>query len=320
MEIMLQWFIQKGVGIFLKTDDLKTKFVLITGIVSISFAASFVKLADAPTPVVAALRLIFSSILLFPAVFVSGNLRMEIKNLSKREILFLLLSGLFLSLHFFLWISSLYFTGVTNSVVLVTTSPIFITLFSVFVFREAVSRSFWIGLAIAVAGCIILGGNDIIGGMTMWKGDLLAIAGAISIAGYFIVGSVLRKKLSLLAYIIPVYITAAVFLTITLLFSGNSLSGYSFGTYFYCLMMAVICQIIGHSSFNWALNRLKAPMATMAIIGEPVGAALLAFLILGDVPSFPTVLGGLVILAGISIILIFNSIKSMVLDVSSNSE
>jgi drug/metabolite transporter (DMT)-like permease len=203
---------------------------------------------------------------------------------------------------------------------LVTTSPIFITLFSVFVFREAVSRSFCIGLAIAVAGCIILGGNDIIGGMTMWKGDLLAIAGAISIAGYFIVGSVLRKKLSLLAYIIPVYITAAVFLTITLLFSGNSLSGYSFGTYFYCLMMAVICQIIGHSSFNWALNRLKAPMATMAIIGEPVGAALLAFLILGDVPSFPTVLGGLVILAGISIILIFNSIKSMVLDVSSNSE
>ncbi|MCD6379549.1 DMT family transporter [bacterium] len=319
MEIILQCFIKEA-GTFLKTDDLKTKFVLITGIVSISFAASFVKLADAPPSVVAALRLIFSSILLFPAVFVSGKLRVEIKNLSMREILLLLLSGLFLSLHFFLWITSLYFTGVTNSVVLVTTSPIFITLFSVFVFGEAVSRSFWIGLAIALAGCLILGGNDIIGGMTMWKGDFLAIAGAISIAGYFIVGSRLRKKLSLLAYIIPVYITAAVFLTVALPLSGNSLLGYSFGTYVYCLMMAVVCQIIGHSSFNWVLKRLKAPMATMAIIVEPVGAAFLAYLILGDVPSFPTVLGGLIILAGISIILIFNSIKSMGLGNSSNEE
>jgi len=304
----------------LNTDDFKTKFVLVLGIVSISFAASFVKLADAPPSAVAALRLIFSSILLLPVLFFSRRLRTEIKNLSIREIFLLLLSGFFLSLHFFLWITSLYFTGVTNSVVLVTTSPIFITIFSAFIFKEVISRSFWVGLAVALTGCLILGGNDIIGGMSMLKGDLLALAGAVAIAGYFLVGSMLIKKLSLLAYIIPVYTIAAVFLTVTLPISGNSLSGYSFRTYVYCFLMAVVCQIIGHSSFNWALKRLKAPMATMVIIVEPVGAAFLAFLMLGDIPSSLTVLGGIVILAGVSIILICNSIKSMILDVSSNSE
>ncbi|MDZ7859818.1 MAG: DMT family transporter [Candidatus Krumholzibacteriota bacterium] len=174
-------------------------------------------------------------------------------------------------------------------------------------------------MILALAGCLVLGGNDIIGSIEMLKGDMLAISGAISIAGYFIVGSILRKKMSLLAYIIPVYITAAAFLTITLPLSGNSLSGYSPETYFYCLLMAVICQIVGHSSFNWALKRLKASMATMAIIGEPVGAALLAFLILGDIPSIMTVLGSLVILTGISIILLNNPIRPEASDIKSES-
>jgi drug/metabolite transporter (DMT)-like permease len=127
----------------------------------------------------------------------------------------------------------------------------------------------------------------------------------------------MRKKISLLAYIIPVYLVAAVLLTITLPLSGTSLSGYSFETYLYCFLMAAVCQVIGHSSFNWALKRLKAPMATMAIIGEPVGAAFLAFLILGEIPSRATVFGSLVILAGISFILISNSVKSMISGISS---
>ena len=301
-------------------ERLKTKFVLALGIVSISFAASFIKLADAAPPVIAALRLIFSSILLFPAVFISGSLREEMKSLSRREWLLLLLSGFFLSLHFYLWVTSLYLTGVTNSVVLVTTSPIFIALFSAFVFKEVISRSFWVGLAVALTGCLILGGNDLIGTMGRWKGDLLAIAGAISIAGYFLVGSVLRKKTSLLAYIIPVYTIAALFLTITLPLSGNSLAGHSFETYTYCFLTAVVCQIVGHSSFNWALKRLKAPIATIIIIVEPVGATFLAFLFLGEIPSLLTVLGSLIIMAGISVVLIYNPMKSRILSIFSKSE
>lgn len=303
----------------MRKENIRTKFVLLIGIISISFAATFVKLADAPSSVIASLRLLFSSVILIPCIFFSSSLRAEFRKFSSKDILLLLLSGFFLSLHFLLWITSLYFTGITNSVVLVTTSPIFITLFSSFVFKDVISRSFWVGLILALAGCLVLGGNDIIGSIEMLKGDMLAISGAISIAGYFIVGSILRKKMSLLAYIIPVYITAAAFLTITLPLSGNSLSGYSPETYFYCLLMAVICQIVGHSSFNWALKRLKASMATMAIIGEPVGAALLAFLILGDIPSIMTVLGSLVILTGISIILLNNPIRPEASDIKSES-
>lgn len=275
------------------------------GIVSISFAAVFIRLADAPSPAVAALRMIFAAALLAPWVLRSHGLRLELAALSKREILLLILSGAFLSLHFLLWITSLSMTGVASSVVFVTTNPIFVALYTMIVFRERVSRVFWLGLSLAVIGGLILGGGDLVTGGSRWKGNMLALAGAVSLAGYFLVGSRLRKKLSLLAYIFPVYSVAALVLVLFALVARIPFRGYTWQSYMYCFLLALVCQIVGHSTFNWALKHLEATTVTIGVLGEPVGASVLAYLILGEAPLLAEVIGGAVILAGISLVLYY---------------
>ncbi|MBN1164335.1 MAG: DMT family transporter [Candidatus Krumholzibacteriota bacterium] len=290
----------------MKSNRLKTYPALMLGIVSISFAAIFIKLAGAPAPLVAALRMIFSSLILLPGIFFFPSFRRELAALNPRELRLLLFSGVLLALHFLSWITSLSFTGITSSIVFVTASPLFVAIYTISIFREKVSRSFWVGMALAVVGGIIMGGNNMLVSGNSGKGDLLAIAGAVAAAGYFLVGSRLRKKLSLITYIFPVYTTAALILALTVPLSGNSFSGLSTGSYLYCFLMALVCQVSGHSLFNWALKNMKATSVTTLILGEPAGTTILAFLILGQAPLRAEIIGGGFILAGIFVVIYFN--------------
>jgi drug/metabolite transporter (DMT)-like permease len=291
-------------------DAIKSYNALGAGIIAISFGAIFIRLAQAPASVVAALRMIFSSFILVPLVLVSPAAKRELSGLSRKQLLLLLLAGLFLALHFILWISSLSLTGVTSSVVFVTTSPLFVALFTILVLRERVSRIFWCGLGLAILGGVTIGGNDVIGGGARWKGDLLALGGAVAIAGYFLVGSRLRRRLSLIGYVFPVYTCAAIILFIAALASGVSLAGYGWKSYLYCFLMAFVCQILGHSLFNWALKHLAATVVTIAVLGEPVGASILAVVLLHETPGLTEILGGACILFGIFLVLYFSSESS----------
>ena len=281
----------------------KTYGALTLGVVSISFAAVLIRLADGPAASVAALRLLFATLILLPFVIFSPASRKAILSLQRGEKGLLILSGFFLAIHFLSWIASLSFTGITSSIVFVTTSPIFIELYSVTVRRERTSARVWIGIGMALAGSLILGGGNIAAGGESWKGDLLAVVGAIAVAGYFIVGSRLRPKLTLLAYIFPVYGTAAVILLITAPILGSGITGLPGRVYFYCFIMALVCQVTGHSLFNWALRRMKTTLVAMSTLGEPVGTTMLAWLILGEVPVLTEILGGAVILAGVFVVL-----------------
>lgn len=281
----------------------KTYGALSLGVVSISFAAVFIRLADGPAASVAALRLLFATLILLPFVLFSNKTRAAITSLKGGEMWLLVLSGFFLAVHFFSWIASLSFTGITSSIVFVTTSPIFVELYAVLVKRERTSVRVWAGIALAIAGGVILAGWNIAAGGDYWKGDLLAVVGAAAVAGYFIVGSRLRPKLPLLAYIFPVYGTAALLLALATLLSGPGLAGLSSKVYFYCFIMALVCQVTGHSLFNWALRRMKTTLVAMATLGEPVGTTILAWLILGETPVPNEIVGGAVILAGVFVVL-----------------
>lgn len=281
----------------------KTYGALTLGVVSISFAAVLIRLAGGPAASVAALRLLFATLILLPFVIFSPGTRRALLSLRRGEIALLILSGFFLAIHFLSWIASLSFTGITSSIVFVTTSPIFVELYAVTVKRERTSARVWIGIGLALAGSIILGGGNLAAGGESWKGDLLAVVGAIAVAGYFIVGSRLRPKLTLLAYIFPVYGTAAVLLLVTAPILGSGITGLPGKVYFYCFVMALVCQVTGHSLFNWALRRMKTTLVAMTTLGEPVGTTLLAWLILGEVPVLTEFLGGAVILAGVFVVL-----------------
>ena len=271
--------------------------VLALGVMSVSFAAIFVRLADAPPLVIAAYRLCLASLIIDPVTWMRS--RDELRRLTRRDILLALLAGVFLALHFALWIASLSYTTVASSVFLVTTSPIFVAIASYVLFRERLSRETMLGIGVSLIGAVIVGYGDWGLGPRPLLGNLLAFLGALAVAGYFLIGRRLRRDTGLLTYISLVYSSAALVLLVSALTFGYSLRGYSMTTYAMLALLALVPQLLGHSSLNWSLRFMPATMVTVAVLGEPVGATILAFVILDEVPTVIEIGGGILILAGI---------------------
>lgn len=274
-------------------------FVLAIGVISVSFAAIFIRLAEAPPLVIAAYRLCLASLVIVPMAWArSGD---ELRRLSRQNIIMTVLSGAFLALHFGLWIASLSYTSVATSVVLVTAHPIFVAIASYFLFQEKLSKQTILGIGISLIGAVLIGyGNWRLGSNPLF-GGILALLGALAVAGYLLIGRRLRRSIGLLSYASLVYSSAAVLLVLSALAFGYRLVGYSTTTYVMLALLAMVPQLIGHSLLNWSLRFLPATLVTIAILGEPVGATALALLILNEVPTPGEIGGGILILAGIFI-------------------
>jgi len=272
-------------------------FVLAIGVVSVSFAAIFIRLAEALPLVIAAYRLCLASLIIVPVAWVrSGD---ELRRLSRQNIIMALISGAFLALHFGLWIASLSYTSVVTSVVLVTANPIFVAIASYFLFQEKLSKQTILGIVISLIGAVLIGyGNWRLGPSPLF-GGILALLGALAVAGYLLIGRRLRRSIGLVSYASLVYSSAAVLLLLSTLAFGYRLVGYSTTTYVMLALLAVVPQLIGHSSLNWSLRFVPATLVTIAVLGEPIGATALAFLILNEAPTLSEGAGGILILVGI---------------------
>ncbi|OGO23682.1 MAG: hypothetical protein A2Z28_05930 [Chloroflexi bacterium RBG_16_51_9] len=273
--------------------------VLAIGVISVSFAAIFIRLAEAPSLVIAAYRMGLASLVVIPLAWVRSS--SELRRLSRREMLLSLASGAFLALHFGLWIASLSYTSVATSVIMVTTTPIFVAIVSYFLFHENLSRQAGEGIAISLVGSVIIGYGNWKLGTGFLFGGVLALLGALAVVGYLIIGRRLMRSISLLSYISLAYGSAAALLLLATLVSGSHLIGYSTNTYVMLILLAVVPQLIGHSSVNWSLRFISATLVTIAVLGEPVGATTLAFLILKEPPTISEIGGGILILTGIFI-------------------
>lgn len=273
--------------------------VLALGVFTVSWAAIFIRIAAAPALVTGASRLVMASLLLTPlALWQDGA---ELLRLSRQDLGLVIAAGVFLGLHFATWISSLAYTSVATSVVLVSTTPLFTGLAVHFLLKERVSSRMFVGIVLVTLGGAIIGWGDFrVSGLALW-GDFLAVVGAIMASAYFLIGRDLRRRLSLLTYVTPTYWVAALVLSIAVLVSGQGFLGYPARTYWMFLLLAVGPQVIGHSSLNWALRYLSPTFVTAAVLGEPVGSTILAHFVLNESPSTLEILGGTVILAGIYI-------------------
>jgi len=289
-------------------------FALLMAILAVSTASIFIRFAQndgAPSLVIAALRLTFATLLLAPIALIKH--REEMKRFTLNEILLGLFSGIFLALHFATWISSLEYTSVASSVVFVSTGPLWVALLSPILLKEHLSKTALIGLGLSLAGGTIIGLSDacvwnsglscpalqdILKGRAM-LGNFLALAGAWTVTGYLIIGRRLRASTSLIPYIFMVYGFAAVTLILVLFVSGNSPFGYTPKIYGWIFLLAAIPQLIGHSTYNWALKYMPATLVAVTTLGEPIGSAILAFFILRETPALIVVVGGVFILAGI---------------------
>jgi drug/metabolite transporter (DMT)-like permease len=272
---------------------------LLLGILAVSTASTWIRLAqaDVPSLALAAWRLTFASLMLAP--FALTTARPEWRRLQPRDWVCLAVSGAVLAVHFYTWITSLALTSVAASVVLVSTNPLFVALLSHFLLGERVRLQVIIGILIAVAGSAIIGLGDLEAGSSQLLGDLLALIGAVSVAIYMLIGRQQRQHLSLLGYVFPVYGVAALVLLTFSLLSGTPLSGYSARSWGLLLLVALIPQVIGHSSFNWALGHLSPAYVSLAVLAEPIGSTILAWLVLHEPPGSMTLIGAVVILAGI---------------------
>jgi len=274
---------------------------LVIGVLAVSTASTFIRLAQTSIPslAVAAWRLTIASLLLAPLAVT--RCRAEWRALSRRQWRWAIASGVILAIHFYSWITSLAMTSVAASVVLVTTAPLFVGVLSHFVLDERLTLPMIVGLAVALVGSIIIGVGDLSGGGHQLAGDGLALIGAVAAALYMLIGRSLRARLSLLGYIFPVYGTAALTLMALALLSGAPLTGYPPRVWLWLVLMALIPQIVGHSSLNWALGHLPATYVSLSVLLEPVGSALLAWLILTEPPTSEAIIGGALILAGVVI-------------------
>ena len=279
-------------------------FVMLAGIAAVSFAAIFVRSAMAegiPSPAIAAGRLTLSALILTP--FALRGHRDVLSKLTRADILLAAVSGLLLAIHFGTWIASLGLTSVLISVVFVGTSPLWVALLEVIFLRARLAPLVVVGLVIAFIGGLVIGlGGET--GITAFTGDsltgsLLALAGAVALALYLVIGRKLRAKLPLIPYIWLVYGFAAIFLLIVVLVTQTSLTGYSAQGYMWIVLLALVPQLIGHGSFNFALRYLSATFISISTQMEPIGSAIAAYLLFSETPTREQLYGSVAILVGV---------------------
>lgn len=284
------------------------------GLIAVSTASILIRyaqLAGVPSLVIAAYRLSLASLVLAPLVL--WRKRAELRALGWRQGALALVSGAFLGVHFGAWISSLAYTSVASSVVLVSTSPLFVALIAAVALGEQLTRPVVAGLGLTLVGASAVGLSDVCGGPSgcpTWQefvrgpalwGDGLALLGALAGAIYYSAGRALRPTMSLTTYIFLTYGTAAVTLVAAAAVAGLPATGYTPQVYGLFLLLALVPQLIGHSAFNWALKYLPATYVAVTTLGEPVGSIMLAALLFGEVPSGVKLLGAALILGGIVI-------------------
>ena len=272
---------------------------LVSGILAVSTGAIFARLADAPALVIAAYRVGLATLVLAPIAW--WKARDEMRNLSAAELRAAVLAGLFLALHFGAWISSLSFTSVANSVVLVNTNPLWVGLLAPVITGERIRPAVFVSIIISIAGAAIIGAGDAAIGGRALLGDGLALVGGICASGYLLLGRNLRQKLSLLAYIFTCYGSAAIILWIVVLALGLPITGFGSETFILFWAMALIPQLIGHTSYNWALKWFSTSLIAVSLLGEPIGSTILAYLIFDEGLTWQKIVGGLLILSAIYI-------------------
>lgn len=273
---------------------------LALGLFGVSWSAVLVRLADAPAASVAFWRLVISVALVAPVLLATGQHR-EVRRLSPSEWAWVTAAGAFLAAHLIAWFQSLEYTSVASSTVLVTAHPLFVGLLSAAWLAEAPRRAEWAGIALAVGGAVLVGWGDMGGGTRPLLGDALALAGALLTALYFVVGRRLRPRLSLWSYVVPVYAVAALVTGSYLWVTGEAVTGWSLSTWGCFVALAVGPMLMGHTSFNWALEHVRAYVVSVVLLLEPIGATLLAVAVLGgeEVPGWTTVAGGAAVLLGV---------------------
>jgi drug/metabolite transporter (DMT)-like permease len=276
--------------------------VLAVAIVGVSWAAILVRWSDSSAYALAFWRLTLSLIVIGSALTI-GREWGRLLDTRRSDLALLALAGAFLAFHFLTFFLSLELTTVASSTLFVNMHPLFAAVFSTVWLRERPLRGEWVGIFVAIAGAAVIGGASLSLGPDALTGNALALLGALLIAAYFVIGRSLRQRLGIWAYAGWVYVFAALTLLPFLIVRGDPLLAYPAREWWIFAGLAAGPMLLGHTGFNWALRYVRAYIVNLAVLGEPIGASLLAWWLLGgsEVPGPTTLLGGVLILTGLAI-------------------
>jgi drug/metabolite transporter (DMT)-like permease len=269
--------------------------ILGVGVLAASVSAILIRYADDASGIAISFWRSSAGALLLLPFAIKGLRRME-----PRDYILPVVAGFFLAVHFATWITSVNLTTVASSVLLVSTTPIFIAIASRWIFNERLGLVGWSGIVLALVGTALIAGLDF-GGSSL-DGNVLALIGGITVGGYGIAGRVSRQKLGILEYAVVTYGAAAVVLAILALPTHTQLTGYSSETWWAIAALVAGPQLLGHTFINFALRAIDATRVSVTIMGEPIIAIALAYVLFQETPSWLAYPGGIAILIGIYLV------------------
>ena len=278
---------------------------LFISILSVSLAAIFIVSADSPSLTIAFYRLLFTTLLIAPFILLKDQYRQEIVTLPRSKVIYMGIIGLVLAAHFALWITSLahetYKTSVASSVILVTAHPLLVAPFAYFFFKEKFTSKIVIGIVLSLLGVIILISGNFSLQSSTFRGNILAILGGVAAGIYILGGRKMRNSISTLCYVFVVYSIATITLFVLCLYFNSALVTVSTRDFLIIFLMAIISGLFGHTLYNWTLKYVRATLASVALLGEPLSSSILAFLLpwINQTPTEYTLIGGFLILFGI---------------------
>lgn len=275
---------------------------ILIGVISVSLSAIFVKLANAESGVIAFYRMFFSVVMMAPVFF--WKYTSEVRKLTRRDWVFSSIAGVFLAFHFILWFESLQYTSVASSTVLVTLQPLFAFIGTYLFFKEKISRKTVLAGLIAIAGSVCISMGDFRLSGSAFYGDLLALIACALVTAYLLFGQDVRKRLSLVTYTMIVYGVSTLTLLFYVLIKGESFGPYTTIDWIWFILLAIVPNLLGHTLFNWAIKYVSTNVVSVAILFEPIGAAILAMFIFKEYLVATQIIGGLVVLLGIVLFVI----------------
>lgn len=275
-----------------------SKYIVLVGVFFTSLSSIIIRLSQAPSLVISFYRMLFTILLLLIPVMMKE--RESLKSIKKKDFILCALSGIFLALHFATWIASISMTTISNSTILVSCSPIFVSLANFFILKEKFTSKIFIGISMSLIGTIIIAIGST-GGSTssMMVGNILAFMGAIFVAGYLVIGGIVRKNVSAGAYVFIVYSVSVIVLFFMCLISDTPIYPYSPKEFILFLALAIFCSILGHTVYNYLMKFISATLISISTLCEPIFASILALIIFKEIPSIYTLIGGTIIMSGV---------------------
>ena len=279
--------------------------LILLSITMMSSASILIRFSNSDPLVIVFWRTLYGAIVMASLGAVRGNQKFLKEPLFKKNLPWLCAIGVILSFHFSAWFTSLFLTTIAASVMLVNISPIFTAIFSTIVLGESLRRKSWIGIVIAVFGAFTLAWNDLVSaGTGALMGDLLAIVSGLLLAIYFIGGRKYARGIPIAVYTSVVYLTAAGTTLVLCLMLNINIIVFDPVEILIFLALAIFPTALGHSVNNYLLTLVPAYVVSSAVLGEPIGATILAAIFLGEIPNPISILGFAIIMIGISLVLI----------------